>query len=162
MNTKEQAEYEYRLKVGIRALSEAVYDGISWSDWAEDELKTKPLTIICHPETVQVEPRDDRFEIAPPTTVTVADNLTCEQWDTIRAEPWFINGFKAVFSCDPPIFMNSEWPVSFRHVTGLLIMLWHAQQNNLHPWVRFPETYLHPKSQLGLADVFVMFSLGGV
>jgi|SRR5581483_222237 len=127
----------------------------------EHEVETKPITVICHSGDVNLKPlSEDVLEITPTETVATADNLSEPEWALLKTIPVFQKAWNCVFpDIQPPATLKGEG-LGYRHIVGMIIMLAKAATMNKRPYVRFPETYLHPKAQCGLADLFIVFMRG--
>lgn len=127
----------------------------------EHTLETKPITLIAH-RGENITPLDEDVILIDPTeTVKKADALSDSDWTQLRILPQFVEMWKLVFTKDdPPANLKGEG-LGYRHVVGLILLLCEAVVANKRPYVRFPESYLHPSAQLGLADLFIRFSTGG-
>lgn len=131
-------------------------------DKDEHTLETKPLTVICHRDEMKITPLDEDVVLIDPTeTVKVADALSDSDWTQLRILPQFVELWKLVFTKDDlPANLKNEG-LGYRHVVGLILLLCETVVANKRPYVRFPESYLHPSAQLGLADLFIRLSTGG-
>jgi hypothetical protein len=93
-------------------------------------------------------------------TVPCADALTVETWNQIRTIPNFLKMWHCIFpSVTPPETLKGEG-LGYRHVVGMLVLIVQALAKGKRPFLRFPETYLHPAAQLGLGDLLLMLSTG--
>lgn len=124
------------------------------------------LTVLCHPGEMNLESADERLdEITPERTVAFAKTLTEGDWKHLTSG----DIMKTLFGC-----VWGEFPlpatiedlhksnIAVRHTVGLIILCVEAVFNGRVPFVRLPETYLHPKQQAGLGDLFnVMTRIGG-
>jgi hypothetical protein len=119
--------------------------------------QTAPLALLFHNGAINFV--NDRFphvmEISPTQTRAVADLMTRDgQWETFRANPSFMALFRLVFP-EEHVLPEAHASSGVRHVAGMIVLLASAQRLGLKPFVRYPEAYLHPKAQLGLADLFL-------
>lgn len=125
----------------------------------EHDIEVKPLTIIVNGGTMKVEV-PGRVEISAEMTLARADKLTQEDWDSIRNVPEFLKMFKMVMvDYDPPSTLKGEG-MGVRHVVGMLVLIVETVAAGKVPFVRYPESFLHPKYQTGLADLFSYLSKG--
>jgi hypothetical protein len=131
-------------------------------DGHEHEVETKPVTLIAHNGTMNIKPLDaDILEISPETTVKRADELSPLEWDELKAYPQFMELWSLVYTdTPPPQFLNTAM-LGMRHVVGLILLFKQAIYENKRPFVRLPESYLHPRQQSGLADLFIRISGAG-
>lgn len=126
-------------------------------DGASHEIEVQPLTVICHTGELNVEV-PGRFEISPDTTIATAKKLTVEQWAQWRAKPQFEKAWSLVWGTVPLPEDLSKCNMGMLHTVGLIILmvqcLW---MPNAKPFIKLPETYLHPRQQTGLADLMIHF-----
>jgi len=121
--------------------------------------QTTPLCLLYHNGTVNmVNDREDTMEISPVQTLAVAqimdrDNL----WESFRANESFMHLFRFVFP-EERIIPERKASTGVRHVSGMIVLLAAARRERLRAFLRFPESYLHPKAQLGLADMMISLS----
>jgi hypothetical protein len=114
---------------------------------------------LYHNGTVNmVNDREDTMEISPVQTLAVAqlmdrDNL----WESFRANDSFMQLFRFVFP-EEHIAPERKASTGVRHVSGMIVLLAAARRDRLRAFLRFPESYLHPKAQLGLADMMISLS----
>lgn len=128
-------------------------------DGAQQEVGDKPITMVCHTEGVRCDP-DGQVEIGPEQTIARAADLTAEDWDMLRDIPIFAEMFHIVF---PNMQMPAKLPqegLGVRHVAGMILMLLELKDGQ-QPYMRFPESFLHPSAQSKLADLFIFFSGAG-
>ena len=122
---------------------------------------TKPINVIVTGPGVREikNDRPDVLEIDPPRTVKCADNLTSDEYKEVISNVDFMHKFNLVFQDH---FKLGEIPLAeesngIKHVIGLILLTNHAIQTGKQPFLRFPETYLHPRYQTGLADLMISF-----
>ena len=125
------------------------------------EVETKPITFICHDGTSKISISDnDVLEIGPEQTVQCADLLSQEAWDAIRIMHPLPECWKLIFGDTPiPMVLKGEG-LGYRHVVGLIILVVKVMSLGKQPFIRLPESYLHPKAQCGLADFFIYAQKG--
>lgn len=125
----------------------------------EHEIETAPLTLLCHPGELHIEV-PSRVEINPETTVARARQLTHAEWKDVRQNDRFLHMWKMVWGeTEPPQDIQVRHQ-AFQHTAGLIISLAECIAGGKQPFVRTPETYLHPRQQVGLADLFAFLSKG--
>lgn len=127
------------------------------ADGVEHEVEIKPLTLICHTGEIDVQ-IPGRLEITPETTVQLARQTSQEEWDDCRANEDFLKLWKMVWGEVAPPASLSNCVIGMQHTFGLLYLIAQCCATGQQPFVRLPETYLHPRQQVGLADVFIYFS----
>ena len=132
------------------------------NDEPPKEVALADLTLLFHGEGVlSIKILDpDVVEITPETTVAQARELTHDDWAAIRMSPVFRRMFKFIWPAldAPPMFLDGM-SLSMLHTVGLLCLLAHCTEGKI-PLIRFPETYLHPRNQSGLADLFLYLRNG--
>ena len=126
----------------------------------------KPLNFLCHDGTTVI--RNDMpntVTIDPTATMEMARRISSEEgaWNFLKGD----KGFMALFSCvynaeafrsmgaDIPL---TDYPEGVQHITGLIVMVKEAQATGKRAFIRLPETYLHPRQQVGLGDLFISLS----
>ena len=124
--------------------------------------QTAPIALLFHNGSINFV--NDRFphimEISPTQTLAMADIMTRDGlWESFRLNPSFMRLFRFVFPA--PAHPCEGASTGVRHVAGMIVLFAAAQTHGLKPFVRFPESYLHPKAQLGLADMFIALSVRG-
>jgi hypothetical protein len=126
----------------------------------EDE---RALTLMCHRGDVALAVlNEDIAEIGPTDTLLRVAKLTAEDWRSLATEPMFMTPFKKVFT-DMELVADDGFgtiPASLgvKHVAGMIILMFEAMAANKRPFIRLPESYLHPRHQGGLADMLIWFS----
>jgi hypothetical protein len=116
----------------------------------------KPLTFLCHDGSVDVvNDRPDVMTIDPMATLECARNITPTEWDGLKKSSSFMHLFRLVFTdLDLPdghtLQMHGN---GVKHIVGLLILTMQALLNGKTPYWQHPESFLHPRNQLGLADL---------
>ena len=129
------------------------------ADGTEHDIEVKPLTLLMHADEMRIQV-PDRVEITSMDTIARADKLTSEEWESLRAAPAFCKLFKMVFTdMELPVALTGEG-YGVRHVIGMLVLIAECGAAGKQPFIQYPEAYLHPKYQLGLADLFVYLSKG--
>lgn len=124
---------------------------------------SKPLTIICHDDNIEVDNdlADRIMEINPEMTLAMAASFKLSTWEKAKKDEDFKMRLRVIFpdwdiTTDPRRL--DEMPVAYRHVVGLIVCTNMAINKGMSPWWKLPETYLHPKSQAALADLAIMYS----
>lgn len=128
-------------------MSEERDDG-SYSVAIDDQLHViegKRLTLVCHKDDMNVKILDqDVMEINPEMTLSMAAELTHEQWQFLRQQPVFREKFGLVFKgIEPPDNLHSA-SMGIKHVTGMIILIAQAIGTGKRPFLRLPESFLHP------------------
>ncbi len=120
------------------------------------EVETSPLTLLCHGGTLRIDV-PGRFEINPTLTLRHAQTITDARLAILR-EARFDHLFRMVFTdIDPPASaadIRREGD-GVRHVVGMISLLLECVGNGVQPFLRLPESFLHPKAQAGLADLLI-------
>lgn len=121
-----------------------------------------PLTILCHHDGVEIEnDMPGVMDVSPTETVAFADSLSYEDWVALKGDDVFCSLFSLVFTKDIDPRQIDNLPkcgMGVRHIVGMICLIASAIKQKKRPLVRLPESYLHPRSQLGLADLFVALS----
>jgi hypothetical protein len=122
----------------------------------------KPINILCHDGTVNIEnDRKDVYEITPTTTLQMAEAVTGEAWRQLKANDRFLKRFRLVFpDIDLPDHHLQGHGSGVRHVVGLILLTDMALDSGKQPFWRTPEAHLHPSAQLGLADLLIFYTQG--
>jgi len=123
------------------------------------------LTIMCHPGEINVQ-NDvaDTVTIDPQATMACAAKVNANAWTWLKQQPRFMELLRCVFPDnkfnlpDHPLQMHGS---GLQHTVGLILLVLDAQKQGKRPFIRFPETYLHPAQQLGLADLFLKLTPRG-
>lgn len=121
-----------------------------------------PLNIICHQDDIQiVNDRADVMEITPEDTLAMVKAFTPRVWDLARKDQDFVRRMRIVFpdldltTDDRPLEDHS---IATRHVVGLIICTNKAINTGRTPFWRYPETYLHPRSQSKIAQLAIAYT----
>jgi hypothetical protein len=127
----------------------------------EHEIDVRPITLLFHRGDINIQ-CPDRFEINPEITVSTANSLTAQEYgaflanETFKAHAEKILGFKLPEHAD-----LATSTLGVRHVVGMLMLLGVCFHKKVAPFVRFPETYLHPAQQVELGDLFAKLAAPG-
>lgn len=128
---------------------------------SECNLGKQKLTVLCHQDDVEItNDLEDTVEITPEDTLARAAQLTEADWVWLQAQPDFMRRLRCVFKEDRfPEFKGSfkMQGHGLKHTVGLILLLLIAAGDGKRPFVRFPESFLHPSQQSGLADLFTNF-----
>jgi len=109
-----------------------------------------------------VNDREDTVEISPKETLIVAEVMDRDNlWENFRANESFMRLFRFVFP-DESVVPERNASTGVRHVSGMIVMLSGTIRKGLRPFLRLPESYLHPKAQLGLADMLISLSKSSI
>jgi hypothetical protein len=118
----------------------------------------KPITLFFHDGTVMLNCTDeDAVEITPEETVRTTNSLGAGEWAELQAHFTFRHWFKKIYGIGMPE-SNKVAPLAAKHVAGLILLTLKAIRHGKKPLLRFPETYLHPKQQVELADFIIELS----
>jgi hypothetical protein len=93
--------------------------------------------------------------MGPQETVQAFDALSPAQRTALGEQPLFAHLWKRVFTDRAPA-AGTFSTLGERHVAGLILLLGRAACSGKQPFIRLPESYLHPAQQAGLADLFVL------
>jgi hypothetical protein len=133
------------------------------------DVEVKPLTIICHHGGLRIEPTGTRRVVGPLETVEAAEKIEAEEYAQRLATGGYHAAFKLVFEQgETPDAVLPEnirdlraAPLSVKHIVGMLILLQDCARDGVQSYIRYPESYLHPKQQCGLADLFIRLGIVG-
>jgi hypothetical protein len=121
-------------------------------DGVATEVGAAPLTLLCHKGDVRLDP-DGQVEIGAEQTLERARRVTPEEWAYLRVHPIFCKMFGFVFpTMEMPLRLHREG-TGVQHVTGMILLLIELEPDQ-KPFLRFPESFLHPSAQSGLANLF--------
>ena len=124
----------------------------------------KPITIVCHEgEGDVVNDRPDVDTIDVERTLGWARNVTPALWEQLQAFKPFMRLFRCVFP-DMELVEGKtlqEYGLGVQHVVGLILVTKKTLLAGRIPHWQYPEAMLHPKHQLGLADLAIAFSKEG-
>ncbi|MES2729989.1 MAG: hypothetical protein V4621_07865 [Pseudomonadota bacterium] len=123
------------------------------------EIELKPITLLCHKGDVHLEP-DGQVLIGPEETIARAAEITQEEWESFRDIPKFADLFHKVFKDMKMPDVLAREGMGVRHVVGLIVMMFELKEGQT-PFIRYPESFLHPSAQSGLAYLFVSFTNAG-
>jgi len=118
------------------------------------------LQMLFHKGNINFVNDDPNVEtIDPETTVAMARKLDRKAWAWLKSNKEFMGLFRLVFPEDLFQFFEDdsveELGLGMQHVIGLILLIRNAQRTGKKPFIRFPESYLHPAQQLGLGDLFI-------
>lgn len=121
----------------------------------------KPYTIICHRDDIEVvNDREDVLEITPEKTLAMAAKFTVGTWYKAKRDEDFKRRLAVMFP-NLDILTDTrelaDYPIAVRHVVGLIICTNMAINTGRQPFWQFPETYLHPSTQVNLAELMRMY-----
>jgi hypothetical protein len=130
------------------------------ADGTPHDVEVRPITLICHHGNVALQV-PGRVEIGPEQTLARTGQMTQPEWDQWRKLPPFAHGFKTVFNDQELPERLPSADMGVRHIVGLLVLLIETVVAGGKPFLRLPESFLHPRYQLNLADLLVQLSNGG-
>lgn len=121
------------------------------------EIGDKPLTLLCHKGDVRLEPHV-QVEIGAEQTLAREARITADEWQLIRVHPAFAQLFAIVMPDKDLLTLRLHHEgMGVRHLTGLLLMLCELEPGQT-PYLRFPESFLHPSAQARLGDLCVFLA----
>lgn len=129
-------------------------------DGVATEVGDKPVTLLCHKGDVYIAPTD-QVEIGPEQTLARVESVTQEEWDDLRNDPSFAQLFNIVFPEMSPLPERiRQQGTGVRHIIGMLLLLCEAITSTppRRPFLRYPESFLHPSAQSKLADLIIFLS----
>lgn len=127
----------------------------------EHTVDGKPLTVLVHQGGMEVSLLDDDIAtITAEDTVAMATNTPQAEWDEVRKLDRFLALYNKVFDgAAPPVVLKSA-PLDVRHIVGMIFLIAKALSEGKRPFIKLPETYLHPKQQAQLASMLVDMQKG--
>lgn len=119
------------------------------------DIGDKPLTLLCHKGDVHLMP-DGQVEIGPEQTLARANKVTSEEWVALQKDAAFRDLIELVLGVGifPMVPDLKYCGTGVRHITGMILMFAELGPDQV-PFVRYPESFLHPLSQTRLADLFI-------
>lgn len=128
-------------------------------DGKPTEIEAKRLTLLCHKGDVHIMP-NGQVEIGPEQTLARANMVTPEEWKGLQNDPLFVELMEMVIGANFPMVGDlAQCGTGTRHLTGLILMFLELEEGQI-PYVRYPESFLHPSSQSRLADLFIRLTGG--
>ena len=128
-------------------------------DGEPHDIPLEKLTLMFHEGGVDVQVDDPSvMEITPEQTVACARGLTDDDWQVLRLNPLFKACYGAIWTERPLPGGLSNAAQSVLHTVGLIVLIRRALIEGRHPFIRWPETYLHPRQQSGLGDMLRIIS----
>ena len=106
--------------------------------WEGTEIETKPLTVICHQNDLDVKP-DDMPEMDSEVTTYHGERVVKIDENAI---PWieYLQGY--------PVVDIEDRAISDKHIIGLCdLLIKFAKQGLGRIFIKEPETHLHPSQQ---------------
>lgn len=113
------------------------------------EIKSQPLTVLCHPGEMEIE-APDHVLVDPETTVKAANELEPDQWALIREHERFLGWWKTLWYEVPPPENLAKANLAIRHSVGMCLLLLEAGVGQKPIFLKLPETYMHPKQQAAM------------
>jgi hypothetical protein len=132
-------------------------------DGKEMEVEDKRLTLVMHDGTANIRPVDDAVvTIDPEFTAWIAQRMIDHgEWDGLRDQPKFRRLWKLVWGNTVPPQRLEDGNEAMRHTAGLIVGIVGAIKANKRIFLKMPETFLHPRQQLGLADLVLELTKEG-
>lgn len=107
------------------------------------EIKSQPLTVLCHRDPMEIE-APDHVKIGPEETIKVANEVEQDQWEFIRKNERFLACWEKAFPDHQPPEVISKSNLAMKHITGIILMMHQAQGEGKPVHLQYPESYLHP------------------
>jgi hypothetical protein len=129
-------------------------------DGKQTEIETKRITLVCHSGNVHLMP-DGQVEIGPEQTIARANRVSRGEWIVMQADPLFRELLESVIGAGafPMVDDLAQCGMGVRHMTGMILMFAELEEGQT-PYVRYPESFLHPSSAVRLADFFIRMTGG--
>lgn len=139
------------------------------------DIEVKPLTIICHQghvdirEIVAADGGPPIVEIGPDHTIDAVAHMKASTYAFWLSIPWVpeewvrIVGSEGKHAVTMPATIEEMRASSLahRHVFGLLTRVAEVVVSGARPFIRLPESYLHPSQQVAIAQFLVRLSNRG-
>lgn len=129
-------------------------------DGKPTEVGDKPFTLLAHKGDVHLMPTD-QVEIGPEQTLARAALVTDDEWVALMQDQTFVELMELVLGGGsfPMVPRLKDCGTGTRHMTGMLLLF--AELNGRQPYIRYPESFLHPSSQSQLPQLFMrVFGIG--
>lgn len=123
------------------------------------EIEIKKLNLVFHQDGINVA-YPDRAVIDPQVTISEINALPEAVYKQVINHPLFLELFHIVFPKDRkinPVINRENGDLSILHVSGLICLLIETTRLGVPVAIKYPETYLHPSTQVNLADLFIKF-----
>ena len=123
------------------------------------EVDARAVNLICHDGTLNPEV-EGTITIDPTATLAFTDSVTEELFTTLQSADYALFRilvdyvFKNKITFPSTVDELKRQGTGYKHVFGLIYLLTKAINTGQTPYVRLPETYLHPSAQAQLGDVF--------
>lgn len=129
-------------------------------DGVPTEVGDKPITLLAHKGDVHLAPTD-QVEIGPEQTLARASQVTDAEWVALMQDATFVELAESVLGAGsfPMVPRLKDCGTGTRHITGMILLF--SELNGRQPYVRYPESFLHPLSQTRLAQLLIRLSGAG-
>jgi len=126
---------------------------------------SKPITLIATDGTVEVEADLPHIAtITPADTVKFAQEMTEADFESLKKSEHFMKYFNIVFKGEIKLTASlaKYESMGIQHVIGMIVLIAKAIAEEKTPYLKHPESYLHPKFQAQLADMVIAFNPGNI
>jgi hypothetical protein len=123
----------------------------------EAQIETSAINILCHDGTHDAKVLADNVEvIGAQQTQQFSNDVTDGFWQQLIAQPRFMDLLRTVVTDYEykGLPFQSEGN-GLKHIVGLIMLTLNAMHNNKIVHWQYPESGLHPRLQLGLADLAI-------
>lgn len=124
----------------------------------KDKLDDK-INLLFHDGTDDIHNDiDGVILIDPSITLATSDAINDDMWRSLKHDEGFMHKFRLVFGdLGLPDHSLKQHGTGVRHIVGLIVATDLVMQIGKSPFWKMPESYLHPKYQLGLGDLIVYY-----
>jgi hypothetical protein len=127
-------------------------------DGQPHDVELSRINLMYHDGNRKIEIRDPNvLEITPERTLGFARSVLRNEWDDLVAFDEAQRLYQLVWHNPIPATFE-ECNTAQLHVIGLIVLMTGAIVMGKTPFLRQPESYLHPAQQLGLADLLIELS----
>jgi hypothetical protein len=138
-------------------------------DGSRIDIETKRFTVICHQGDIDITdilPADGGpaiVEIGPDHTLQYVAQMHPKTYEFFAGVPWLRERWLHVIGAEgkhdvtmpETIEAMRKSGLAHRHVFGLLCRLAEVVVAGHRPFIKLPESYLHPAQQFALADTLI-------
>lgn len=123
-------------------------------DGEPHKIDLRRLNLLFHDGNANIMITDPRvIEINPIQTVGITRAMPDDMYEYLRQSAEANRLFAMVMKVNIP--ERDKANQAHMHVLGLIVMMVGAIKDGLVPFLRLPESYLHPGQQTGLADLLL-------
>lgn len=134
-------------------MSKIKHRAVGTSEWIEEEIEDKPLSLLCHKGDVRLKPVD-QIPLNPEMTVYHGQRV-------VNIDPVAKAWAEHILGYELEDITPEDRDISEAHVIGLCdlpVKLMQLKKQALPFFIEKPETYLHPSQQSNIADWAITIS----